>query len=251
VAFVVVLCVGLATQASAQSPGPPSPVPIGDITVVIVQLQGAAGTELTPEQQATAVATIEARLAALPDAGTTTTPLDAGRIRLDLADPTHADLVSRVATAPGEFRIIGIPSDFADQVEPGGPLPSPMPIDEVVGPGHVASAAIGEDQMGRPAIDLRLDDEAAQAFDDWAAGHYAELIALVLDGVVRSAATINAAQFDGQIQVSGSFELPEAQELVAILAGGPLPVSASVMTLCPAPAGCPVPSAEPEASAAS
>lgn len=86
------------------------------------------------------MATITARLAALPDAGATVTLIDAGRIRLDLADPTRADVGTRVAIAPGVFRIEAVLGDIAGEAAAGRPLPSGMLVHEVVGPGHVASA---------------------------------------------------------------------------------------------------------------
>lgn len=230
--------------------GAPASVPsIGDVTILIVQLRGEAGVAPSPEQHAAAVATITARLASLPDAGTTITPIALDRIRLDLTDPTWADAVTRVATAPGDFRILAVPSDFAAEVKPVGPLPSGMPVQEVVGAGHVVGAGVGQDAMGQPTIDLQLDAAAARDLDGWAAGHLGEMIALMLDGVVWSAATINATQYEGHAQIGGPLEPAQAQELVAILDGGPLPVRASVLTVCPAPVECPAPSVRPEGSA--
>ncbi len=251
---VLALAVPVAAQspaaATAQSPAPASSTPIGGLSTIVIQLQGTDGGPATAEDQSTALATIEARLAALPDAGATVTPLDNGRIRVDLTDPDQAERVARVATTPGVIRMVGVPEDFAGDVEEGGPLPSGMPVHEIVGPGHIVEASVAVDQMGRPAIDLTLDDEAAVAFDAWAAEHYRSLFAIVLDDTIAVAATINATSFNGRAQISGAFAAPWVEELVAILRGGALPVRAMVLTLCPAPAACPVPSASPVTSAA-
>ncbi|MFN8518911.1 MAG: hypothetical protein U0667_05865 [Chloroflexota bacterium] len=236
--------------ASAPSSAAASSIPIGGLSTIVIQLQGTDGGSATAEDQSTALATIEARLAALPDAGATVTPLDDGRIRVDLSDPDQADRVARVATTPGVFRMVAIPDDDASDVEQGGPLPSAMPIHEIVGPGHIVEAAVVTDQMGQPAIDLTLDEEAAAAFDAWAADHYGSLFAIMIDDTAAVAATINATSFNGRAQISGGFVSPRAEEIVAILRGGPLSVRAMLITLCPAPAGCPVPSAAPETSAA-
>ncbi len=61
-----------------------------------------------------------------------------------------------------------------------------------------------------------------------------------------SAPTINAAEFNGRAQISGDFDLPATQELLAILQGGVLPVAAEVLSVCPTTAeDCASPSATP------
>jgi hypothetical protein len=64
---------------------------------------------------------------------------------------------------------------------------------------------------------------------------------------VTSAATVLATEFDGRIQVSGSFEPSQVEELVAVLIGGELPVPAQPLPEC-LPAVCPIPSVSPATS---
>lgn len=244
--LVVAILAMVGGATAAQSPSAPtSPDHIGDRSILVVQLSTQDGAPVSVEEQAAAAAVIAARLEALGMPGTRVSVIPDGRIRIDIDDHAEADAITRVATAPGQLAIIAIPDDLADGVRTGQPLPEGMPKDVIVTPGHVAAAAVGRDQLDGPAVDLTLDDEAAQAFDAWAASHLGGLMALVLDDVVVSAATINASRFEGAIQISGAFDEQAVAELVAILAGGPLPLHALALVVCPAADACPAPSASP------
>jgi preprotein translocase subunit SecD len=243
-AMVVALAVG---PAAAQSPSASPENVIDQASVVILQLHDPDGGALDADELEAARAVIETRVLALPGPGATVTVIPDERIRIDLADPSQLEAVTRVATAPGVFRIVGIPSDRLDDVVEGQPLPGGMEVPVMVDAGHIARAAVGEDQMGGPAIDLELDGPAAETFDAWAADHYGEMIAMILDDVVVSAATVQATEFDGRIQVSGSFEPSNVDELAAILSGGALPVPAEPLPDC-LPAMCPIPSVSPATS---
>ena len=252
VALLLATVVALAVtgRVVAQSPAPGSPAVIDQVSVVIVQLRDPEGGALTPEALDATRIVIDARLAALPAPGATVTVIPEERIRIDLADPSQLEAVTRVATAPGLFRIVGIPTEHVDEVEPGESLPADLEVHEIVAPGHIVHVAVGQDQLGGLAVDLELDAQADDAFDAWAADHFGEQVALVLDDVVVAAPTIQATEFNGQVQISGSFDLPQVQELVAILSGGALPVLSESLPLC-LPIACPVPSVAPGASAAS
>jgi preprotein translocase subunit SecD len=248
VQLATVLALVVGAPAAAQSPGV-SPDLIDEVSVVVLQLRDPQGGTLTPDQLDAALTVIEARLASLPAPGATLTAIPGDRIRIDLADPSQIDTVTRLAAAPGVFRIVGIPSDRAHEVEVGRGLPEDMEVSEVVATGHVIQASVGQDALGLPAVDLQLDTQGADAFDAWAADNFGGMAALLLDDIVVSAATLQATEFDGRIQISGSFEPTHVQELAAILTGGALPVLAEPLPDC-LPATCPIPSVRPRASAA-
>ncbi|MCY7418621.1 MAG: protein translocase subunit SecD, partial [Chloroflexi bacterium] len=84
-----------------------------------------------------------------------------------------------------------------------------------------------------------LDDEAAVVFDTWATDHIGDRFAIVLDDHVISAPVLRTGQFRGRAQISGTFDLEQTRELVAILQGGALPVAAEVLDVCPAAGDCP------------
>ncbi len=243
--LVIPILLAVTGTVAAQSPSAPTSPHIGDRSVLVVQLSAPDGAPVTPEEQAAAAAVIAARLQALGVPGSTVAVIPDGRIRIDIDDPSRADAITRVVTAPGQLLIIAIPDDVAGDVRTGEPLPDGMHQDVIVAPGHVAAAAVGRDELDRPAVELTLDAEAAQAFDGWAAGHVGALMALVVDDIVASAATIDAPRFEGHLLISGAFDEQVVAELVAILAAGPLPLRAEPLVVCPAAPACPVPSAIP------
>jgi len=242
VQLVLALLVG--APAAAQSPDV-----IDEVSVVILQLRDPQGGTLAPDQLDAARTVMEARLASLPAPGAALTVVPGDRIRIDLADPSQLQAVTRVAAAPGVSRIVGIPNDRAHEVEEGRGLPEDMEVSQIVGPGHVVRVSVGQDQLGLPTVDLQLDSQAADALDAWAADHFGELAALVLDDIVVSVATLSATEFDGRVQISGTFEPSHLQELAAIVNGGALPVVAEPLPDC-LPAACPIPSVRPGASTA-
>ena len=92
---------------------------------------------------------------------------------------------------------------------------------------QLSSATIGADETGRRTVDFTLKDEGRQKFADYTAAHVNDFFAIVLDGQVISAPTINEAIPGGQVQISqggiGGYPLAEATSLVTILEFGQLP----------------------------
>jgi SecD/SecF fusion protein len=67
-------------------------------------------------------------------------------------------------------------------------------------------------------VSLEFDSEGAKQFDDLAAAHYQERFAILLDGVVQSAPSINAKYFGGHAQISGGrMGETEARNLASVL----------------------------------
>jgi preprotein translocase subunit SecD len=80
------------------------------------------------------------------------------------------------------------------------------------------------------AVTLDFDGEATRTFADVTrsmAGTQ-ELFAIVLDGIVLSAPTVNAAITNGSAQISGNFTMAEAESLANSLRYGALPLSFEV-----------------------
>ena len=89
--------------------------------------------------------------------------------------------------------------------------------------GEVIEEAVATFQ-GQWIVNLSLNDEGAVGFDQMAVANYERQVAIVLDGVVESAPTINATEFNGQAVISGSFDEAEAKNLALVLRFGALPV---------------------------
>jgi len=69
-----------------------------------------------------------------------------------------------------------------------------------------------------------MTEEGARLFDQYAASHFGQQFAIVLDGIVQSAPTIQAQRFGGKAQISGSFTTQaEVNQLVTVLNYGALP----------------------------
>jgi preprotein translocase subunit SecD len=231
----------LAVPAVASSPSPSALAPASPWSaqsVVIVQLSDQEASALTPDQLTAAEAVIRARFAAYPGALVAVTAIPDDRLRVELADATTADAIAHVATAHGDLQFVPVPDAYAGSVTDGEPLPSGMPVEPLFGGDSVTSVAVGVTQTDLPAVDIVLDPDAATLFDEYAAAHYGERFAIVLDGTVIEAPTINATRFNGSAQISGAFDLAQVQQLVAILTGGVLPVHAVVLQVCPAASEC-------------
>lgn len=89
--------------------------------------------------------------------------------------------------------------------------------------GEVVSDA-NHNFQGQWIVTVDFNNEGSDAFDAMAAANFGRQVAIVLDGVVESAPTINAEEFDGQAVISGSFTEDEAKDLALVLRFGALPV---------------------------
>ncbi len=94
---------------------------------------------------------------------------------------------------------------------------------------NLTRASVGADQSGRPAIDFRFDGVGARRFGEATAQNIGKPFAIVLDGKVISAPTIQGAIPDGNGQITGSFSIQSAAELVTLLNGGALPAPLNVI----------------------
>ncbi|HUQ39877.1 MAG TPA: protein translocase subunit SecD [Acidimicrobiales bacterium] len=77
---------------------------------------------------------------------------------------------------------------------------------------------------GAWAVNFELNGEGAKKFDELAAKYVGRQVAIVLDSEVKSAPTINTANFQGSGQITGDFTEKEAKELALVLRFGALPV---------------------------
>jgi SecD/SecF fusion protein len=66
-------------------------------------------------------------------------------------------------------------------------------------------------------VGLEFDAEGAKRFDELAAAHYQERFAILLDGAVQSAPSINAKYFGGRASISGRMGETEARNLASVL----------------------------------
>ena len=154
------------------------------------------------------------------------------RVVVQFAAVSDEQELRQLIGSTGELQFMGVPGGQSDSVVVGEPVPADLT--PILNSSHVAAASPGTSQAGQRAVDLTFTDEGALLFDNYAAGHFGEQFAVVLDGIVQSAPVIQAARFGGRAQISGSFETDaDVYELVTVLRSGPLPNSIEEVTFGP------------------
>jgi hypothetical protein len=159
------------------------------------------------------------------------------RIRVGL----HGDeeQLRHLIVATGLIEFIPVPPGLGTPVVHGQPPPPAMADVEPLFTGAgIAGARAGVDEFERPVVDLELAPEAARIFDEHAEAHFGEQFAIIVDGIVEVAPSINVMEFGGRVQIAGALTLEEAQRIVALLRSGPLPVALEEVTFgrCSGPA---------------
>jgi preprotein translocase subunit SecD len=85
------------------------------------------------------------------------------------------------------------------------------------------------DQYDRPAVGISFDTEGGQKFARMTQQNIGQPFAIILDGTVISAPTIQTAILDGSSIISGNFTTESANELSISLRSGALPVDLKVI----------------------
>jgi len=144
------------------------------------------------------------------------------RIVVEIPGVTNEQEVRALIGSTGRLDFVEVPPARASSVVPGQPIPADLAV--IFSGDKVKSAAPGFTDAGLRAVNLTLTDEGARLFDQYAAAHYGEQFAIVLDNIVESAPVIRATRFGGQAQISGSFtSQAEVNQLVTVLNYGALP----------------------------
>lgn len=97
----------------------------------------------------------------------------------------------------------------------------------VLGPAELTGEAVAEAAAtfnNEWVVNVDLTDEGAVGFDEIAARHFGQQVAIVLDGIVESAPVIRATEFGGTAVISGTFDEEGARDLAVALRFGALPV---------------------------
>ena len=93
----------------------------------------------------------------------------------------------------------------------------------------IATANRGFDQANRPSVDFRLSGAAATKFYKWTRDNSGKYFAIVLDGIALSVPRINEPIPGGNVQITGSFTMEEADDLAAIIQTDALPASVRII----------------------
>lgn len=205
----------------------------GEAFCLEYQVLPADGQAPTPELLEQTRTIIEERVNATGVAEPIVATQGTDRVSVELpglaAEDMH-EIGSLIGTA-GVIEFMPVPAELQGLVGEG-PLPEGMLDQAPLFTGvEIDSAAIAQHQAtGEFVLDLRLTDTGARLFDEYAADHFGEQLAIVLDDEVISAPFIQAARFDGRAQISGGpggFSAMEASRLATVLRFGPLPLPLS------------------------
>lgn len=139
----------------------------------------------------------------------------AGRLTFNKADlsPSAIQAAQNARRQSGRWRLV-------ESIDQGPMLIQSPPIMEG---DAIVSASRGYDENNRPAVNFTLSGKAKKDFYDLTRRNRGEFFAIVLDDVVMSAPRINDPIPGGNVQITGSFTMAEADELAAIISAGALP----------------------------
>jgi preprotein translocase subunit SecD/SecD/SecF fusion protein len=165
----------------------------------------------------------------------------ADRIVVQAPGESDPEALERVIgqTAQLTFQMVDVENNVQDAVAGRVPPDAELLQDELGTPylvkrrvlvsgENLTRAAVGADESGRPAIDFRFDGQGARRFGEATTQNIGRPFAIILDGRVISAPTIQVPITNGSGQITGSFTIAEASELVNLLNGGALPAPLNV-----------------------
>ncbi len=94
---------------------------------------------------------------------------------------------------------------------------------------YIKDAYLGYDNSGFPDVNLELDNEGAALFEKVTGENVNRQLAIVLDGVVRSAPVIRERIGGGRANITGKFSVEEARNLAIVLRAGALPAKVDMI----------------------
>lgn len=94
---------------------------------------------------------------------------------------------------------------------------------------HVSDARQDYDERGRVAIKMEMDNAGAKIWARMTEQNVGKGIAIVLDDFVQTAPTVNGPIPNGSSEITGSYEVKEAQDVSEMLKSGKLPAPAKIV----------------------
>lgn len=94
----------------------------------------------------------------------------------------------------------------------------------------ITSAQVTTDEFGNPAVSITMDTSGEKVWAEVTTrlAPTQGQIAIILDGIAKSAPSVQNAILTGDTQISGSFTVDEAKRLAAVLQSGAMPVEIQV-----------------------
>ena len=154
------------------------------------------------------------------------------RVVVELPGINNPDEVRRLLGQTGRLDFVPLPKEQYGTASAPGPLSASQgqPLPSVEKPlfsgDQVASANASTDQTNGRVVAFTLKPTGSTLFGDYTSQHVGEFFAIVLDGTVVSAPSINSAITGGSGIItggSGGFTAAEVNSLVTVLRYGSLP----------------------------
>ena len=139
------------------------------------------------------------------------------KLEFSLVHPQNAELIAQIESGQGilppDYRLVTYTLDGRDGKKQQEKLLVHKRPD-LTGDHITHAFAAYQNQW---EVSLELDAEGAKRFDELAAAHFQERFAILLDGAVQSAPSINAKYFGGRAQISGRMGETESRNLASVL----------------------------------
>ncbi len=216
-------------------------------TQVLLEAEPITGQEIDPGSMDTAKLIVENRVNGLGVAEAIVQRQGEDRLIVELPGVDNPDQAVETIRSTGQLEFVdaaGLPlaqgmiinttnhptkaAEFLAAVEDGtvdpAAVPYPDQLFETVMTGDILrNAAVTQDQLGQYEIGFELTGEGSDQFYEYTRANIGEPLAIILDGRVLSAPTINAAIRDTGV-ITGQFSQEEADSLAVQMRYGALPV---------------------------
>ena len=218
--------------------GPPpgdSAGPAAGFSQVTYQLAPVGSRTPDPAALATtsSILTARARLAGITGVTVTTRSPDEVVVTMPTTELTSSQailgatgLVQFIPLPPARYGDVSTGPGGPTGVSPGQPLPADAALVPLFDGSAITSASAAMDQNGLPVVDFQLSSAAASAFTSYTTNNIGNFFAIVVDGVVIEAPSINSPISGGRGEITvgaGTSAQGEVNGLVVALNSGALP----------------------------
>ncbi len=132
-----------------------------------------------------------------------------------VSDDSAAILQNHEPIPPG-YEVLQSVETIPGQQTPEHLVVSKNPVDGLAGD-FIKTARVIYGNLGEPQIDFSLTEDGAKRFADVTTRYVSHRMAIILDGVLYSAPTINEPIMNGECQITGHFTDQEALGLASVL----------------------------------
>ena len=202
---------------------------------VIMTADKPDGSAVTDDDMESAVAIVTNRVNSLGASEATVQRQGTNQILIQIPGATDAQEVIDTIGTTGTLEFVDL-NDIADQEALAKINAGASNVELAAGTytafmtgDQIESVTIGMQSSGSAyyAVNIHLDSDGTKAFGDVTKvlADTKSRIAIVLDGVVQSAPSVQSAITTGDVSITGNYSLDEAKSFKTVLESGALPVS--------------------------